>query len=317
MFRFSEKAAIKLDDLLIFDVKEINETIEKNQTLFKDLLLEYSKSKHTAYGYNHLGHMIKISYNNDLVEKIVLVKDRPKSKRIRMTISYDGTMFHGFQYQNKSRTVQGEISKIVNKMNQNTDLVQGASRTDAYVHALEQVIHFDTELDISAIKWKEILNHQLPKDIYILSAQEMHPLFHSRYDVFKKTYIYKISIKDYNPLLVNYLVFFKDLDIDIMKDNIKSIIGTHDFSSFSKTKVDDPVRTIYQAGIHFNNDLIEIEISGNGFLRYMIRYIVDYLIKLGQRQVTLPLKDVLDSKNRIHTKSLAPANGLYLKSIEY
>lgn len=317
MFNFSDKAAIKINDLLIFDHDEIIETINKNQALFKDLVLDYSPSGHTAYGYNQMGHMVKICYHDDLVEKIVLVKDKAKQLRKKVSISYDGSHFFGFQYQSKHRTIQGEITKVLNDVNQSDGLIQGSSRTDTHVHAYEQILHFDTSLDISNKKWIELLNHQLPNDILVKSVEDVHPLFHSRYDVFKKKYVYKIFLGERNPFLIHYYHFEKALNIDLMKENIKYLLGRHDFTSFSKTSVEDPYRTIYQADIMLKDDVLYIEIEGSGFLRYMVRIIVEYLLKLGKNQTNVSIRDVLDSKNRKYTNSMAKAEGLYLERIIY
>ena len=317
MFKLSDKAAIKIDELLIFDHQEMIEYLEKNQIFFTDLVLEYSPSKHTAYGYNSFGHLIKISFINGLVQKIVLVKDKPLKKRIKMVIAYDGSQFHGFQYQSKQRSIQGELSHVINPMIGENELIQGASRTDSFVHAKGQVIHFDTDLDISPSHWKTILNHQLPKDIYIKDVFVVHPLFHSRYDVFKKKYIYKIHLGEYDPLLANYYHFDQNLDIELMKRELKVLEGTHDFTSFSKSVVDDPIRTIYKTDIVINNNVLTIEIIGNGFLRYMVRIIVEYLLKIGKNQTSISMKEVLDSKSRKHTMALASPQALYLDYIEY
>ncbi|QWB99853.1 tRNA pseudouridine(38-40) synthase TruA [Mycoplasmatota bacterium] len=317
MFNFSEKAAIKIDDLLVFDQQKIQEIINENQDLFNHLTLDYSDSKHTAYGYNQYHHMVKISYHDHLVEKIVLVKDKVDYLRKKVSITYDGSNFFGFQSQSKQRTVQGEISKVIKEINQSSDLVQGASRTDTHVHAYEQVLHFDTYLNIDNNQWVDILNHQLPKDIYVNEVVDVHPLFHSRYDVYKKKYIYKIHLGKRNPFLVNYYHFESDLNVDKMKENIKQLIGHHDFTSFSKSAVDDPYRTIYHADIIKKDDILYIEIEGNGFLRYMVRIIVEYLIKIGKNQTNIPMKDVLKARNRKYTNSMAKANGLYLDQIIY
>ncbi|MDA3931798.1 MAG: tRNA pseudouridine(38-40) synthase TruA [Tenericutes bacterium] len=317
MFNFSDKAAIKINDLLIFDHDKIIENISKNQALFKDLVLDYSPSKQTAYGYNRFGHMIKISYRDDMIEKIVLVTDKPEYLRKKLIVSYDGSNFFGFQYQSKHRTIQGEITKVLKEINRSDELIQGASRTDTGVHAYEQVLHFDTTMDISNEKWIEILNHQLPNDILVKVVEDVHPLFHSRYDVYKKRYVYKISLDEINPFLINYYHFEKSLNIEIMKKNIKYLLGTHDFTSFSKSAVDDPYRTIHYAEIIKKDGVLYIEIEGNGFLRYMVRIIVEYLLKLGKGKTSMSIKDVLEVKSRKHTNSMAKAEGLYLEHIIY
>lgn len=317
MFKFSEKSAMKIDDVLLFDKEKMHSYIKNNQILFKDLVLELSPYKHIAYGYNTLNQPIKIVYEDAFVQKIVLVKDMPKKHRIKMTLTYDGSNFHGFQVQNKERTVQGEFSKVISSMTQSDILVQGASRTDALVHARCQVIHFDTEIDLPNERWLEVLNYQLPKDIHVLNVEKVHPLFHSRYDVYQKRYVYKIHLGDYDPLLANYVLFDKNLDIQAMKEAIKDIEGTNDFSSFSKTQEGDMIRTIYHTAIYREGDILMIEMTGNGFLRYMVRLIVEYLIRIGKHKAKYSIKEVLELKNREVTNHIAPASGLYLEEIYY
>lgn len=317
MFDFHEFSAIKVDDLILLNRQEILEYIKNNQILFRDLVLDFSPSRHIAYGHNQLGHLVKISYENDLVQKIVIVKNKSHIKRVKMVIAYDGSQFHGFQYQSKQRTVQGELNKVIQPMIGSDGLIQGASRTDAGVHAYGQVIHFDSELILNSDQWKDILNHQLPKDIHVLEVSTEHPLFHSRYDVCRKTYVYKIHLGPYDPLLANYYHFDQSLNVEAMRQALKTLEGRHDFSSFSKSKVDDPIREIYHTSIEVKDNVLRLEIVGNGFLRYMVRLIVDYLIKIGKNQAKLSMADVLKVKSRKYTNSIAPAQALYLEKIEY
>ncbi|MCF7924135.1 MAG: tRNA pseudouridine(38-40) synthase TruA [Candidatus Izimaplasma sp.] len=317
MENLSDKIALKIDDELIFGKEDSSKFIKENQNLFANLNLEFFDSKITAYGYNKYQHLVKITYNRDLIEKIIIITDKPSYKRYKAIVSYDGSNFSGFQFQSNQRTIQGEISKVINKINNDDQLIQGASRTDALVHAENQVIHFDSVLDISIKKWQEILNHQLPKDIYIKDIKNTHPLFHSRYDVYKKKYIYKIHTGEYNPLLANYYLFENNLDLEILKQQIKQLVGTHDFASFSKGEISDSIRTIFSTSVTKHKDVIYLEFVGNGFLRYMVRLIVDYLIKLSQSKTSLSIKEVLKTKNRKYTNNIAIANGLYLEEIYY
>lgn len=317
MEKLSEKIGLKIDDEIIFGKRQVSEFINDNQNLFADLNLEFIDSKITQYGYNKYQHPVKITYIEGLIEKIVVVTDKPDYKRYKANISYDGTNFSGFQIQKNQRTVQGELTKLVNKINNDSQLVQGASRTDTSVHAENQVIHFDSNLDISVKKWQEIINHQLPKDIYIKNIKVVHPLFHSRYDVYKKKYIYKIYFGEYNPLLANYYLFEKNLDLDIIQENLKYLVGRHDFACFSKGDIEDSIRTIYLAKLIRKPNEINLEFIGNGFLRYMIRLIVGYLIKLSKAEVNLSIKEVLKTKSRKYTSTIAVANGLYLDKVIY
>lgn len=317
MFDFTEKAAIKIDDLLLFEQDEIKAYIKKNQMLFSNLVLDFSPSKQTAYGYNAMGHAVKVAYEDDLVKKIVIKTNPHMTNQVKMVIAYDGSSFHGFQYQSKQRSVQGALSHIINPMIGKEDLVQGASRTDAFVHAYGQVIHFENTIGMDIKKWKEIVNHQLPKDILVKEVSIQHPLFHSRYDVYQKQYIYKIHLGDYDPFLANYVHFDENLNLKLMRQALKDLEGTHDFTSFSKHQVDDPIRTIYHTDIIQEDERLTIVIRGNGFLRYMVRIIVEYLLKIGKNQTSISMREVLESRSRKYTQGLASPHALYLEKIIY
>jgi tRNA pseudouridine38-40 synthase len=166
-------------------------------------------------------------------------------------------------------------------------------------------------------KWKDIVNHQLPKDILVKEVSIEHPLFHSRYDVYQKQYIYKIHLGDYDPFLANYVHFEKHLNLSLMRQALKELEGTHDFTSFSKTQVEDPIRTVYHTDIIQKDDQVTILIRGNGFLRYMVRIIVEYLLKIGKNQTSISMKDVLESRSRKYTQGLASPHALYLEKIIY
>ena len=146
------------------------------------------------YGYNSFGNPFKLGFDDYHIQRIVIITESINYERFKVSLAYDGHDYFGFQIQKNQRTIQGELSKIISKVNSYDTLVQGASRTDAGVHANSMVIHFDTDKKLDSKKWLDVLNHQLPKDILIKSVEKAHPLFHSRYDVFKKRYIYKIKL---------------------------------------------------------------------------------------------------------------------------
>ena len=170
--------------------------------------------------------------------------------RYRIDFSYDGTHFNGYQLQPNLRTVQNELEKAASYLNrQNDTSVQSSGRTDKGVHALNQVAHFDMNIEIPLEKIKRGLNSNLPNDIHIIKVTKVSNSFHARFSVKKKEYIYRINTSEYNPMMRNYIYQYNRLlDIEKMKKAILSFEGTHDFTSFvsSEDEREDKVRTIHR-----------------------------------------------------------------------
>ena len=161
----------------------------------------------------------------------------------------------------------------------------------------------------------------LPESIYIKSVENVSVDFHARFDVKKKKYTYKINVGEYNPLDVNYIYQYNnDLDIDKMNKAISYFIGEHDFTSYTKDAIEKEscIRTIYDAYIEKNNDIISITFEGNGFLRYMVRNMVGSLIEVGSnKRIPEEIEKILNSKDRKTAGITAPSNGLYLIDVYY
>ena len=153
--------------------------------------------------------------------------------RVKCSVSYDGSKFHGFQVQNKLRTVQGEIQKALKNICKEEIIIHGSGRTDAKVHGTKQVFHFDTTREMPEAQWKRAINHFLPNDIYILDSYFVDENFHSRYSAIKKEYHYLLSTKEYSPFETNYIFQYgRPLDLELMREAAKIFIGEHDFASF-------------------------------------------------------------------------------------
>ena len=242
--------------------------------------------------------------------------------RYLMTFSYDGSKFHGYQIQEGLRTIQAEIEHELTRLNGMKKVKLIASgRTDALVHAYNQKGHFDFVKEIKPEKVRNSLNRLLKGDIYIKSIESVNNDFSARHDVKKKTYEYKINIGEYNPIEMNYVYqYCKNLDIDKMIKGSKYLLGEHDFSSFVKkdSLKEDNVRIIYEIDITLKNNIIYINITGNGFMRYMVRNIVGTLISVGEGKIEpIKVKEILEKRDRIYAPKTAPACGLYLKEVEY
>ena len=245
--------------------------------------------------------------------------------RYFMTFSYDGSQYKGYQKQNDEKTVQGEIEKALTQIHsfKRVSLV-ASGRTDRGVHALNQRAHFDLEEEIPVEKLRNALNSLLEGDIYIKRIERVKDSFHARFDVRAKEYIYKINMGEYNPIEKNYVFQYnKKLDIVAMERALKYLEGTHDFQTFTKSDGDykDYTRTIVQASLHRNlKNINEITISflGTGFLRYMVRNMVGFLLEIGEgKRKSVDVLEVLEAKSRTAAGITAPPEGLYLKDVFY
>lgn len=240
--------------------------------------------------------------------------------RIKCMVSYDGSKFHGFQVQDRYRSVQGEIQKALKNICQNDVIIHGSGRTDAKVHGRRQVFHFDTVKDLPAEQWKRAINHFLPNDIYIISSEIVSNDFHARYSATKKEYHYLLSTNDYSPFETNYIYQYgRLLDITLMKEATKIFIGEHDFASFcSYDQYGNTIRTLYTFDIVEENGIITFRLVGNGFRRYMVRHLVGGIIQVGAKRLTKEnLQELLDSCGQKKCLHKAKPQGLYLYEVYY
>ena len=243
--------------------------------------------------------------------------------RYKCTVSYDGTLFHGFQSQGMLRTVQKEIEDVLYIIHKKPVTIYASGRTDALVHAYGQVFHFDSEIVMKEWNMQNAINTRLPKDIYISSVEIVDESFHARFSAVKKEYHYLISLGAFNPLKRNY-VFHPSyprskIDYNKMEEASKIFIGTHDFKSFTKNHIiENTVRTIYDLKFEYNDDLLTIKIVGNGFLHNMVRIIVGMLYEVGKGNITKDdLIKIMEAKDRTKAPKIAPSNGLYLFKVYY
>ncbi|MGN1398454.1 MAG: tRNA pseudouridine(38-40) synthase TruA [Erysipelotrichaceae bacterium] len=240
--------------------------------------------------------------------------------RYKCIVSYDGSAYSGWQIQKGYKTIQQEIQSAISKIACQEIKIYGAGRTDSHVHALGQCFHFDLEKQFKDIRMA--INSQLPNDIYIREVEIVEESFHSRYSAFYKHYDYLVNDGQYNPLLRNYCFQLnKKLDIELMKEAVEVLIGTHDFTSFNATslqEVADQSRTIYQIDITREADMVKLSFYGDGFLRYMVRILSRCLIEVGLANLSIEqLKMMLFAKNKQVCSYNCPAEGLYLIEVGY
>lgn len=241
--------------------------------------------------------------------------------RYKLTVSYDGYNYMGFQIQNELDTIELELMKAFNKL-LNVDVkIYPSGRTDRYVHANGQVCHVDLNIDIPEYGLMKGLNAYLPNDIYIKEVEKVNEDFHARFSAIKKEYRYYINIKEYNPLTIRYLPYIPNLNIEAMKEAVELLIGTHDFKGFASASIDErkpTIKTIYSIDIINHGDKLEFIFIGNGFLKYQIRRMMGIIVEIGKGRFTKnKITEILESKNPADLKYILDGCGLYLEKVYY
>lgn len=238
-------------------------------------------------------------------------------RNIMLIIAYDGTRYKGFQrLGNEELTIQAKLEACLSKLLAESILVIGASRTDAGVHALEQVVNFHTENPMPVSEIQEALNRYLPEDIIVKSVFEVAATFHSRYWIQKKTYVYRIHTSPIPPLFERHYVYNlgQRLDLERMKKASQYLLGTHDFQAFTKRKTKkSTIRTIYSIDFVLEGSEVQIYLTANGFLYNMVRIIVGTLIEVGKGlRSPESICELLTNKVRSEAGYLVPSQGLTL-----
>lgn len=241
---------------------------------------------------------------------------------IKLTISYDGTAYSGWQLQPNGRTIQGEVEKAIEKIYGKHHRLYGASRTDAGVHAKAQAAHYRTDLSIPLKKIPIALTSVLPEDIAVTKAEPVDDDFHARFDPRSKIYRYSILISRYrDPLREKYLWRIPyELDVAKMRREACVLLGRHDFKSFQARdkKERSSVRTVSKLSISRKGPLISLVIEADGFLYNMVRTIVGTLVDTGRGYLPAgSMKKILKSKDRTKAGPTAPAKGLILEQVRY
>lgn len=244
--------------------------------------------------------------------------------RYKAIIAYDGTNFHGFQRQPKGRTVQEEIEKTLTKMASKRIEIHGSGRTDAGVHALGQVIHFDFPYERPLEKMRFGLDTQTPDDIAVKNVEIVAEDFHCRYLVKEKTYEFRVDIgKPRSPFRRFYASYYPyPINVEKIQRALPDFLGTHDFTSFCSTgsSVDDKTRTIYEANLQVSEsgDELIFTFRGDGFLYKMIRIMVGTLLKIGNDRMPEDcIPAIIAAKDRNLAGPTAHPEGLYLKEVSY
>ena len=249
-------------------------------------------------------------------------------RNIKLTISYDGSAFHGWQIQPAHQTIQGALSHAIERVTGEKIIPQGSGRTDAGVHALAQVASFRSSSSIPSGNLQKALNSMLPESIRVLRVEEVGEDFHARRSAKAKTYEYRIYRGEIlPPFLVDYVSHNPyPLEVGAMSGAAALVVGEHDFTSFAAV---DPekgledsarsnVRTVFVSKWEERGEEWVYTIRGNGFLHHMVRNLVGTFLLVGKGSLqTADIARILAERNRTAAGPTAPAEGLYLVSVEY
>lgn len=242
--------------------------------------------------------------------------------RIAAIIEYDGSNFSGWQRQEQARSVQGVIEEALSRVADEPIQVLVAGRTDAGVHALAQVIHFDTSAVRGEYSWVRGANSNLPADAALLWAAPVDDGFHARFSATGRHYHYVILNRPIRPTYLARRVTheYRLLDVKPMQEAARHLIGEHDFTSFRATECQakSPVRELRALEIMRHGEIVHIRAYANAFLQHMVRNIAGVLITIGAgEREPIWAREVLAARDRAAGGVTAAPDGLYLREIEY
>ena len=244
-------------------------------------------------------------------------------KNIKLVLAYDGRNYHGWQIQKNGITVQGVLEEKLEQMTGKANKVTASGRTDAGVHALNQVVNYVTQTNIPPESIKNGLNSLLPNDIYVKQAEYVPLDFHARYSAISKKYEYRILNRRHPDIFQRHYLWHvgRPLDTGVMKKSLSMLLGKHDFSCFrsSGSGNTNPIRQITRADLSITDEaLLCVTLEADGFLRHMVRNIVGTITEVGLGKYGLDrFSEILKSKDRSLAGKKAPPQGLFLISVRY
>ncbi len=241
-------------------------------------------------------------------------------RNIKVVLEYDGTEFAGWQIQAEERTVQGEVTRVLNRITKEEVTVTGSGRTDGGVHAISQPANFKTGSTMKPNEFVRALNSLLPPDVLAKNAEEVDDAFSARYSAVQRHYVYKLRRKwtVFNRRYVYVPPCFPDFDA--MKECVPHLIGSRDFAALGNISkdYDSTVREVNRIAIEPAEDGADIYVSANAFLYRMVRNIVGLLLKTGTGELTAnDVAAIIEGKDRSVLGPPAPASGLYLLQVDY
>jgi tRNA pseudouridine38-40 synthase len=246
-------------------------------------------------------------------------------KKYKLQIAYDGTNYAGWQVQKTGIAIAPLIQKAIEIVLRHSIDLTGSGRTDAGVHALEQVAHFETKVKFDNHRFLLSINALLPIDIRVYSIEQVPNDFHSRYSATSKIYHYHLHLDPItDPFTRLYSYHVKvPCDLNLMKEAIPFFLGTHDYTSFANqphrgTASYDPIRTIDRIDIVMQEGGVRLEFEAEGFLYKMVRNITGTLLDIGaKRMKAKQLPEIFASRDRKQAGTSAPPHGLFLMKVKY
>jgi len=246
----------------------------------------------------------------------------------RLTLQYDGTDFHGWQMQEPLRTVQGELTRALSLLDGQVVTVHGAGRTDAGVHAEGQTAHVHLRREMTPERWRGAINGNIARDVRVIRIQPVPEDFHARFSARGKTYLYRIFNAPFqSPFLARYALHeARALDVELMRVCARKFLGEHNWTAFSCAQADvtSRVRTLSQLDMREcwsetgQGRLIELTVSADGFLRYMVRSIAGTLLEVGRGAMEVQtVERAIATGERYLVGATAPAHGLTLRRVHY
>jgi tRNA pseudouridine38-40 synthase len=242
--------------------------------------------------------------------------------RLAMGIEYDGRCFFGWQFQKERPSVQQVVEQAISFV-ANTDVnVVCAGRTDTGVHAVEQVIHFDTDVQRDEYAWLKGTNANLPKSVSVLWVKQVNEGFHARFNAERRRYRYVIFNRDVRPAFLAGRVSwdYRQLDETKMQAAANTLLGEHDFNAYRTVacQAKSPVRNLIRLDVSRNNELIFLDVEANAFLHHMVRNLAGVLMSIGAGEQPVSWAwDVLQTRDRRSGGITASPDGLYLMKINY
>jgi len=247
----------------------------------------------------------------------------------KLIVQYDGTEFHGWQVQEPLRTVQGEVARALSLLDKRAVVVHGAGRTDAGVHAEGQAAHVRLRREMTPETLRGAINGNVGRDVRVIRVEAVPEDFHARYSARGKTYCYRVFNAPFqSPFLARYALHeARGLDVELMRAGARKFLGEHDWTAFSCARADvggSRVRTVSRLDVREcwsetgQGRLIEMTMSADGFLRYMVRSIAGTLLEVGRGAMAVEtIERAIKTGDRTLAGATVPPHGLTLKRVHY